>query len=664
MKLGTKITSGFSLVLLIAVLLSGFSVFIMRNLTQEAQVLSEQYMPQTRIANDLDRHLQNMLSEMQGYDFSYEDSYLAKARQDLARVKKVLQEADAFGARYEGLGSLKENAALAAARIREYEATARSTEKVVKELQAVRKKLQAAAQEFTTPCNDFFDEQVEQMKKAVAAGATQAELAERLTLLRGMTEVMELQSVIQLETSSGQLLRDPKMIEEAMKRFVDLENELNAIQKKSTQDSTINQLDEIRMAASSFSTNMKKLVVNFASLTDFTRKRRAAGEALSDAARAMAAAGIAETTSVAVGMAQSLSSSARKLLTGALLAILLGIGMMLLITRSITRPIHRIIEVLMAGAEQVSSASGQVSNSSQSLAEGASAQAASIEETSSSLEEMSSMTKQSAENAGQADGLMKEANRVVVKANESMGKLKGSMEEISKASEETSKIIKTIDEIAFQTNLLALNAAVEAARAGDAGAGFAVVAGEVRNLAMRAAEAAKNTAALIEGTVKKVKEGSELVKGTNEAFTEVAGAAAKVGELVAEIAAASQEQAQGIEQVNRAVADMDRVVQQVASNAEESASASEEMNAQAGQMKGTSGELAAMVGGGSKKVGSKEYAVGRKEVKGSGTAEPRAGIAVLAPALGEKTRGMAPRIGGQVKPEQVIPLKGDDFRDF
>ncbi len=168
-------------------------------------------------------------------------------------------------------------------------------------------------------------------------------------------------------------------------------------------------------------------------------------------------------------------------------------------------------------------ASGQVSSASQQLAAGSSEQAASIEETSSSLEEMSSMTSQNADNAGCADNLMKEVNQVVGQANASMTELTTSMAHISQASEETSKIIKTIDEIAFQTNLLALNAAVEAARAGEAGAGFAVVADEVRNLAMRAADAAKNTADLIEGTVKKVSDGSDLVTKTNDAFTLVAG---------------------------------------------------------------------------------------------------------------------------------------------
>ena len=281
----------------------------------------------------------------------------------------------------------------------------------------------------------------------------------------------------------------------------------------------------------------------------------------------------------------------------AVIAAVLGLTLGLLIANGIAGPINRITAGMSEGANQVASASGQVSSASQSLAEGASEQAASIEETSSSMEEMSSMTKRNAENAGNADGLMKEANQVVKTANASMGQLTQSMEEISKASEETSKIIKTIDEIAFQTNLLALNAAVEAARAGEAGAGFAVVADEVRNLAMRAANAAKDTAQLIEGTVKKVSDGSVLVSSTNEAFSRVAETTGKVGTLVAQIAQASKEQSSGIDQVNLAISEMDKVVQQNAANAEESASASEEMSAQAEQLKEYVDDLVLLVTG-------------------------------------------------------------------
>jgi methyl-accepting chemotaxis protein len=317
------------------------------------------------------------------------------------------------------------------------------------------------------------------------------------------------------------------------------------------------------------------------------------------------------------------------------------------IARSIADPMSRIIEGLSEGAGQVSAAAGEVSASSQSLAEGASEQAASAEETSSSLEEMSAMTRQNADNAQQADALMKEATRVVGRTNDSMAELINSMNDISKASEETSKIIKTIDEIAFQTNLLALNAAVEAARAGEAGAGFAVVADEVRNLALRAATAAKNTADLIEGTLKKVKGGFELVTRTGEAFRVVATSSAKVGELVGEIAVASQEQAEGIGQVNKAVAEMDKVIQQNAANAEESASASEELSAQAAQMKGYVAELVALVGGkgsGKGRVKTKKAPAGRKQAV--------------------SRRALVVHQKNTVTPRQVIPLAEDDFGDF
>ncbi len=267
------------------------------------------------------------------------------------------------------------------------------------------------------------------------------------------------------------------------------------------------------------------------------------------------------------------------------------------IQRSINKPIQRVIKGMTKAADFIASASGEVSSASQLMAEGASEQAASIEETSASLEEMAAMTQQNAGSAGQANRLMSEANQVVNNANDSMRELSVSMETISKASKETSKIIKTIDEIAFQTNLLALNAAVEAARAGEAGAGFAVVADEVRNLAMRAADAAKNTANLIDDTVGKINTGANLVRMTKEAVREVQKSASQVGELFGEIAAASDEQAQGIGQLNSAVAEMDKVVQQNAASAQESASASEQMSAQAKEMKNIATEMIRMISG-------------------------------------------------------------------
>ena len=277
------------------------------------------------------------------------------------------------------------------------------------------------------------------------------------------------------------------------------------------------------------------------------------------------------------------------------------------IARSIANPIKRVVSGLDHSAEQVTSAAGQISSASQSLAEGASEQAASIEETSSSLEEMSSMTRQNADHAAQARGMMEDVHKIVQKVNDHMNDMAEAIGEITSSSEETSKIIKTIDEIAFQTNLLALNAAVEAARAGEAGAGFAVVADEVRSLAMRAADAAKNTSELIEGTIGAVRKGNELTDLTQDAFKENVEISEKIGNLIDEIAAASLEQAQGIEQVNLAVTQMDKVTQQNAANAEESASAAEEMNSQSEQMRNYVGNLVSLVGGGRIESRSKKH---------------------------------------------------------
>ena len=267
--------------------------------------------------------------------------------------------------------------------------------------------------------------------------------------------------------------------------------------------------------------------------------------------------------------------------------------------RSIVRPLTLAIQHLQESGEQTVLASNEITSTSQQLAEGASEQAASLEETSASLEEMASMTKRNAESSQQANELAKQARTAADKGVADMEAMSGAMEAIKASSDDIAKIIKTIDEIAFQTNILALNAAVEAARAGEAGMGFAVVADEVRNLAQRSAQAAKETAAKIEGAIAKTRQGVEINRKVTETLNEIVTKARQVDELAAEVAGASREQTQGIVQINVAVGQMDKVTQSNAASAEESAAAAQELNAQAEAMKNSVAELVKLVGGNS-----------------------------------------------------------------
>ncbi|HTC35289.1 MAG TPA: methyl-accepting chemotaxis protein [Bryobacteraceae bacterium] len=324
-----------------------------------------------------------------------------------------------------------------------------------------------------------------------------------------------------------------------------------------------------------------------------------------------------------------------------------------------TRQLRGVAAGLADGAEQITSASSQVASSSQTLAQGASEQAASLEETSSSSEQITSMTRKNAENSQAAAGVMTEVDQRVAEGNRTLEEMLQSMREITGSSDKISKIIKVIDEIAFQTNILALNAAVEAARAGEAGMGFAVVADEVRSLAQRSAQAAKDTAALIEESITKSNEGSRRLEHVAQVIHAITESAAKVKTLVDEVNLGSQEQARGIEHISKSIAEMDRVTQSNAASAEQSASASEEMSAQAEALQNIARELQTLVGGGDgsedRTTISAPSATSRRQAA-IPSAPKTKDLAALRSAVspGRSSAARNPAIG-----QQQIPLEGD-----
>ncbi len=265
--------------------------------------------------------------------------------------------------------------------------------------------------------------------------------------------------------------------------------------------------------------------------------------------------------------------------------------------RIVSKPISKIIEDMADSTTSLSSSADMATSSSASLSDNAAIQAASLEETSAALEEISSIIAQNADNASNANMLMISADQVMQQASEVMNRLTTAMSDISKANAETNKIIKTIDEIAFQTNLLALNAAVEAARAGEAGAGFAVVAEEVRNLAMRAAEAAKDSTDLLEETEKHMRNGVRLVDDTDKSFKEAATRTSETATILQEITSASQEQATGINEITKSIQELDKVTHGNTIDAEQSSQIAGELENQSTQLRNHVATLTRLVKG-------------------------------------------------------------------
>ena len=360
----------------------------------------------------------------------------------------------------------------------------------------------------------------------------------------------------------------------------------------------------------------------------------------------------------------------------ALFVLIFAMGVIIFLAAWVSAPIKNISQSLAQVADQVANAATQISQSSQVLAQGASEQASSIEETSSSLEELASMANHNAENAQQASILSNDARVAASNGATAMDSLMIAMNGINQSSQEVAKVTRGIEEIAFQTNLLALNAAVEAARAGEAGRGFAVVAEEVRNLAKRSSEQAKTTSALIAESRSRTVEGTRQAGEVNNGLKQIFQGVEKVVGLVTEISAASKEQAQGIDQINKAVSSMDQVVQQNSASSEQSASASQQLSAQAFHMKALVRDLFEKVAG-----AEDAEQIGPVQQKRSGEAyddelwthrsqqsldasRVQSNIKHRTPAHSALPPSLHTARQASVRPEEIIPFDDDDLKDF
>lgn len=669
-KLRTKIALGFAVIIVVSAVLGAVSLISMKTVEEQSVQLSNQYVPEVEMVSNLERWVMDTMYEIRGYSFRREQEFLQKARENMNKVKEYLDTCKTHADKYANLKILNKEIGNIQTKIDEYEKLINQTEVETNQLMENRVKFTEKTQQYMNNVKDMLKRQEGLMEKEIQEGRSKDILRERMKKINLVNEIINLGDSIRINRYKSQTLRDLSIMNDALGTFDDIQQRIEQLRAIARSDEDIARLKQVETAANGYKQVLTDLIQDRTRLRELDEERNAIRGEVVEATHNIALAALNETSRFANEASYSLSRSSTIIIVGLIAAIIIAFAAAWTIIVSITKPINRVVEGLSEGSQQVAAASEQLSSSSQQLAEGSAEQASSIEETSSTLEESASMVKQNTENTKQAAILARQAKDAADKGNIEMQEMMESMGELKKSSDEIAKIIKVIDEIAFQTNILALNAAVEAARAGDAGMGFAVVADEVRNLAQRSAQAAKDTASIIESNIGLSQKGVEVSKRVNEALNEINLQAQKVNELLDEVAAASQEQSQGIMQINKAITQMEQVVQENAANAEESASAAEELSAQSENLKGIVNQLIQLVNG-SKNGIDNENSLG-KNLKD--TSKEKASNAKTLALKDSKTKSLkakgssnvserAPRGTKVVKPEEVIPLE-EDSDDF
>jgi methyl-accepting chemotaxis protein len=441
-----------------------------------------------------------------------------------------------------------------------------------------------AYSDFVSAYSEYHTPIAERMTQYLAEGGSIDDLRHAFDRVDRSNLLSKLSAELYLEMILGLYLKDLNSLDTSLAKARTMRTQIVKLRDDSQQQINKNRLQRVLDA---FDECLGNLVIlrNNIEQTALNRVQRVA-------ARNKAIEGISQlsdtfetiTERVADSTIGSVNKTWSLLIFCTGLSIVISIVLSILLVRSIVGPLTDIIGVLTQESRNVEVTASEMSTAAQTVADGTTQNAASLEQTGAAIEQLSSMTKSNSDNSREALKLTTQATDSVKISEESMEKVIEAMSQIATSGNEIGRIIKTIDEIAFQTNLLALNAAVEAARAGEAGAGFAVVADEVRNLAIRSAEAAKNTADLIAKTIENISKGEDLVRKTSENFNILVDAVQKVSGIMNEVSSASEQQSQGIGQISIAVAEMDKVTQANASVSQGTADASNALTGSAADL--------------------------------------------------------------------------------
>jgi hypothetical protein len=597
MTLKLKIGLGFTAVCLIFVILNAITLAELRFIVSGAEVLREDIVPNNDNAAQLLYSVAMTGQSVLVYTASGEQKAWDRAVELTAENDRLLgllrDGLSREGADSEISGFL----AQASAHYASYKETYGQMPKVISDSQtdwaAVRDAylaFQAALEKFKAPMLERLNSLFDSHAPAAELRHTYDEVVqtENLAIMGGAFYASLLQ---------GLYTGDAQLLDQALTKADQLLETLSKLQQDPSLRSSADSLRAIASSVGTCRASATAMREQMLVVRDNAASRGAERDGMITAMTRLSEAMSHKTYGFADSVLTTVNRAWVLIVTGGVVGILLTVILSWLIVRSIVGGVANIVDLLNQGSVEVENTSGDLSGSSRRVAEGAAENAASLEETSAALEELSSMTKRNSDNAREAQNLMVLATGSVSSSSKSMEKVMGAMENIAQSGSEIGKIIKTIDEIAFQTNLLALNAAVEAARAGEAGAGFAVVADEVRNLAIRSADAAKNTSSLIAQTIGNITLGGDLVRATSGDFRTLGDEVDKLSQILDEVAEASREQAQGLSQISIAVTQMDKVTQTNAAVAQHTAEASNSLTEQVEHFEDTVRSLNQMVHG-------------------------------------------------------------------